>query len=360
MKKKYLILFLSLVFIFSGCVMKDNKSEVPMEKYNETFYDAFDTVITLTIFAPSEKEAKEFFDITKERFIELHKEFTTYENYDGLNNAKTINDKAGIEPVKVSDDLFNLIKFSKECYEKYSKDTDISMGSVLKVWHNYRDPYLLENIKDEDESKYIPSLSELEEAKKHIGIEHIILDENEKTVFIDDKDVSLDIGATAKGYAVELISDELVEKGYDSFLISAGGNVKVVGSPKDGRDNWTVGIQNPDAILGNDSENLSETINIKDLSVVTSGNYQRFYKVNDKVYHHLIDKDTLFPGEYFKSTTVIYEDSGLADFLSTTMFLMPYEEGRKLIESIDGADAIWLDNENNEYYTEGVKSLLKK
>lgn len=116
---------------------------------------------------------------------------------------------------------------------------------------------------------------------------------------------------------------------------------------------------NPDVLYGTkDESNIVETIFVKDLSVVTSGDYQRYFIVDNKNYHHLIDRDTLQPGEYFRGVTVVHEDSGLADFLSTAVFLMPYEEGLDLIESIEGAECYWIFLDDSVKYTDGMKKMM--
>lgn len=354
--KKIIILVLSL-FLLTGC----QEEERIYDKYNHHFFGTFDTVVSTVMYAESEEKAQEYNEFIEKRFNELHKEFNKYNSYEGINNVKTINDNAGIEPVKVSDDLFNLIKDSINYTKEYTSETDISFGKVLNIWSEYRDfnemrDYNVEYSRDE----LLPTIEELEEADQYTGVNNIELDEENNTVYINNPNTQIDVGATAKGYAVEIVCREVEEMGLDSLLISGGGNVKSVGHPLDGlRGSWGVGIQNPDILYANgDQTNLVETIFVKDLSVVTSGDYQRFFFVEDKVYHHLIDKDTLFPGDYFRSVTVLHEDSGIADFLSTSIFLMPYEEGLELINSIEGANALWINKDDSIVVTNDLKNIM--
>ena len=95
-------------------------------------------------------------------------------------------------------------------------------------------------------------------------------------------------------------------------------------------------------------------MNLADTSCVTSGDYERFFTVNGVKYHHIIDKDTLMPAEYFSSITVITKDSGLADALTTTLFTMSYEDGRALVDSIDGVDVLWISKDGSQVYTDGI------
>lgn len=355
--KRILIIFLSLILL-TGCQKEDERV---YDKFTYHFFGTFDTVVYTVMYAESEEKADEFNSYIEKRFNELHKEFNKYNSYDGLNNVKTINDNAGIEPVEVSDELFNLIKDSIKYNEEFSNKTDISFGSVLKIWSDYRD---FNETRDHDEEyredELLPSIEELQEADKYTGMENIELDESKNTVYINNPNTQIDVGATAKGYAVELICEELREMGLDSLLVSAGGNVKSVGYPLDGiRGAWGVGIQNPDILYASENQsNLVETIFVKDQSVVTSGDYQRFFFVGDKAYHHLIDRDSLFPGDYFRAVTVVHENSAIADFLSTSVFLTPYEEGLELIESIDGAEALWINKDGSIVVTDGMKEIM--
>lgn len=357
MKKRLLALFLIITLV--GCKFS-NKQPV-YEKYSYTFFNTFDTVVKTVMYVESEEKSKEYNNYIEKRFNELHKEFNKYDNYEGINNVKTINDNAGISPVKVSDELFDLIKTSMDYTLTYSDKTDISLGSVLEIWSKYRDMNEdLDPDKTYENWELIPTEEELNDANKFVGLENIELNDEEKTVFIKNANTRIDVGATAKGYAVEVICNELKEMGCDSLLISAGGNVKAVGPPLDGiRGRWGIGIMNPDVLFGiHDESNIVETIFVKDLSVVTSGDYQRYFIVDGKNYHHLIDKDTLQPGEYFRGVTVVHENSALADFLSTAIFLMPYEEGLNLINSIEGAECYWIFLDDSVKVTDGMKSIM--
>lgn len=356
MKKFYFILTFLLIMA-TGC----NKKELVQEKYTYNFFGTFDTVVYTVMYAENQEKANEYNSIIENRFNELHREFDKYHNYENINNIKTINDKAGKEAVKVSDNLFNLIKTSIDYYNKYSTNTDISFGAVLGVWSHYRDKVQsIEDLKDYKAEDLLPTIEELNEKNLYTGIEHIILNEEEKTVYIDNENTQIDVGAIAKGYAVEIVCNELKELGCDSLLVSAGGNVKSVGHPHDGvRAKWGVGIQNPDILYPKEGEaNIIETLFVAGECVVTSGDYQRYFTVEGKNYHHLIDTKTLFPGDYFRAVTVVSSNSALADFLSTSIFLMPYEEGIKLVDSLDGVEALWINRDGSMIVSEGLKKIM--
>ena len=180
----------------------------------------------------------------------------------------------------------------------------------------------------------------------------VIIDEKAGTVFYSDPELRLDLGAVAKGYAAQKVAEKLREAGLNSFILNAGGNVICGDAPLDGRSQWTVAVEDVDGV----STRLK--LGLKNLSIVTSGDYQRYYEVNGRRYHHLIDPETLYPANHMRAVSIIHPDSGLADFLSTAAFLLPYEESRALIESVESAEATWLLSDGSEYCTDGFQALM--
>ncbi len=353
-----LILAGILIFALTGCDKpgNNNPDNGPVyEKYSYSFLDTFDTVTQVVGYTETKEEFDVYSEKIHERMLELHKLYDKYNDYEGINNIKTINDNAGVKPVKVSEDIIDLVLFSKKEYEEVGTKTNIAMGSVLKIWHDYRDA-----AESDPSNAKLPPMEDLIKASEHTDIDKVIVDVENSTIYLNDPLMSLDVGAVAKGYATEIVVQEIVKEGLTSGIISAGGNIRAFGKPLDGiRDKWGVGIQNPDSVLGNSEESVLETVFLTDASVVTSGDYQRFYMVGDKVIHHLIDPETLMPGDYFRSVSVITENSGMADFLSTTVFLMPYEQGKALVESLDGVEAMWIMKDGTIQATEGMKSIMK-
>ncbi len=347
-----------LIFAFlTGCAKQNQEPgiEKAYEKYSYTFLDTFDTVTQVVGYTETKEQFDEYAGKIHDRMLYLHKLFDKYNYYDGINNIKTINDNAGIQPVKVDKDLIDLILLSKDLYEKTGRKTNIAMGAVLNIWHDYR----AEAEADSTNAK-IPPMEVLLQANEHTDINKVIVDVENSTVYLEDSSMSLDVGAVAKGYATELVVQEIIKEGFTSGIMSAGGNIRTFGKPMDGiRNKWGVGIQNPDSVIDNSQESIVETLFINDASVVTSGDYQRFYMVEDKKIHHLIDPETLMPGDYFTAVSIIAEDSGQADFLSTTVFLMSYEEGRALVESLDGVEAYWIFKDKKIEATDGMKKIMK-
>ncbi|BDR67601.1 FAD:protein FMN transferase [Clostridium tetani] len=345
------ILFL-IILIFIGC---NKVNEILYEKYTDSFFDTFDTMTVVVGYTKSEEEFNSYMEKIHSRFQELHKLYDIYNNYEGINNIKTINDNAGIKPVKVSKDIIDIIVFSKEWYKLTKGKVNIAMGSVLSIWHDYREEGI-----DNPENARLPPMKELLGASKYTDIDKVIVDTKNNTVYLEDKRMSLDIGAVAKGYATEIVAKEIMNKGFKSGIISAGGNVRVLGKPLDGiRKRWGIGIQDPKKSIVSDKNKNIDTIFLNNASVVSSGDYQRYYVVDDKKIHHLIDPKTLMPGEYYRAVTVIAKDSGLADLLSTAVYLMPYNQSRQLVESLEGVEAIWVMADGNIEATKGMKKIMK-
>ncbi len=315
-------------------------------------------MIEIIGYTQSKEEFEDFAKMGQTRFEELHKFFDIYHSYEGINNIKIINDNAGIRPVKVSREIVDIILFSKEWHDKTGGAVNIALGPVLSIWHDYRDEG-----KSDPEKARLPDLELLKIANMKTDINKVAVDVANNTVFLEEVGMKLDIGAVAKGYGTEIVATELKNAGFTSFAISSGGNVRVVGSPKDGvRTKWGIGIQDPDknAVISESSSSLIiDTIYIEDASLVTSGDYQRYYEVNGKLVHHLIDPKTLMPANHYRAVTVMTEDSALADFMSTTVFLFPYSDSRSLVESIEGLEAMWIMNDGSINATDNMKNMMK-
>ena len=271
-----------------------------MNKYSTMYLDSFDTVITLIGYAESEETFNEQADQVHEMFLYMHKLFDTYNSYEdeGIVSIFTLNERAAQEPVAVDPILFSLLTFCKANYALCHEQVNVAMGSVLSIWHEYREAGLAD-----PEHAQLPPMEALEAASGHMNIDDLVLDEENMTVYFADPQLRLDVGAVAKGYATELISQMLLAGPMPSFIISAGGNVRTGISPQDGRKAWGVGIQDPDGSVFGLSDYV-EVLYIHDISVVTSGDYQRYYEVDGQRYHHLIDPETLMPDTDFRLSLI--------------------------------------------------------
>ena len=255
--------------------------------------------------------------------------------------SKTLNDKAKNAPVEVDERIISLLEYGKEVYEISGGKTNICFGAVLSIWHTAQ------------EKKALPQNSRLKEAARHTDINNLVIDKENKTVYFADKDLKIDVGAIAKGWVAREICNWAKENLWNSAMLSLGGNICTFGfKNNDGSTPWNVQIESPDK----NDKNGAAIVKVHDKSVVTSGDYQRYFEVDGKRYCHIINPDTLYPAEYVRSVSVICDDSALADALSTTLFNMPIEDGKALIEKTDGCEAVWVDKENNAVYSSGFKN----
>ena len=337
--KRFLALLLSL--LLTGCAVQ---AEPQQKQYTATFLTLFDTVTTIVGRADSEEDFRKTSQAVHDELLEYHQLFDIYNAYDGINNLKTVNDNAGIQPVRVDSRIIALLKDCKTYYEATGGKVNPAMGSVLKLWHEARNDGI-----NDPQNAYLPDGEKLKEAAAHTDLNCVVLNEAESTVYITDPGLQLDVGAVAKGWSVQRVS----ETAPAGLLISVGGNVSATGPKDDAGTPWVVGVQNPDG-----GESFLHTLYLTKGSVVTSGDYQRAYRVDGKLYHHIIDPQTLYPSEYWRSVTVVSSDSGLADALSTALFLLPLEEGQKLLEPL-GAQAMWVDREGNLFYSPGFEKLIR-
>lgn len=310
--KKMLALLLCVVLL-CGCT--------PQQRRSKTYLDLFDTVLEISAYEPNERVFEQNCQAVYELVSEYHTLCDIYHPSD--NGVYAVNENAGIAPVAVDDRLFALLKFAKDMAVGTDSHCNIAMGSVLSLWHDAR-----------EKGGSLPDEVALQQAAMHCDINNLIL--KEQTAYLADAQMQLDLGAVAKGYVTERAAELLESRGASGYLINFGGNVRAVGEKPNG-EGFLSGVQDPS---GN---GIIAKIPLADSSLVTSGDYQRGYMVDGKWYHHIIDPDTLYPAEYFKSVSVVYPDSGVADCLSTALFTMSIADGKEMLMQFDGVQVLWVD-----------------
>ena len=343
--KRIASVLLVLSLLLAGCAGPGAEETAPGKKqYNATFLTLFDTVTTIVGKAESEDAFKETAQKIHDGLLRYHQLFDIYNAYEGLNNLKTVNDNAGIAPVEVDRAVIDLLTDCKHYYELTGGTVNPAMGSVLSLWHEARDDGINDPV-----NAYLPDSEKLEEAAAHMDLNAVIIDEEASTVYLSDPEMRLDVGAVAKGWSVQRVC----ENAPGGLLISVGGNVCATGPKDESGTPWVVGIQNPDG-----GEEYLHTLYVTNGSVVTSGDYQRAYVVDGELYHHIIDPQTLYPSTEWRSVTILCEDSGLADALSTALFLLPLEAGQAVLDRVD-AEAMWVDREGNLFYSPGFEENIR-
>lgn len=338
--RRAVLLIVLISILLTGCASSTPQPE--RVSYTATYLTLFDTLTTIKGFAESEAEFQAMVQKIHDELEEYHQLFDIYNDYD-IPNLKTVNDSAGVAPVKVDERIIALLLDCKAYYELTNHKVNAAMGSILSLWHDARTHGINDPV-----NAALPDTNALLLAAEHMDFSCVVINEAASTVFITDPDVSLDVGAVAKGWAAQRVA----ENAPSGLLISVGGNVCATGPKDESGTPWVVGIQNPD------SSDYLHTIYLTKGSVVTSGDYQRAYTVDGKSYHHIIDPDTLYPSAHWRSVTIVCEDSGLADALSTALFVLPQEEGQALLDQC-GAMALWVCMDGTILYSPGFEPLIR-
>lgn len=246
--------------------------------------------------------------------------------YDKNSEVSEINREAGIKGVKVSGDVSRVIEKALH-YGKLSGGAfDITVEPLIELWGF-----------DKGE-KRIPGKAEIERVLPLIDYRKVVINRHEKTVKLKEKGMKINLGAIAKGYIVDRMVSFLKEKGIKTLLVNAGGDIYASGSPS-GRTSWKIGMRDPRNFQG-----VKEIIDIRDMGVATSGDYEKYFLMNGKRYSHIIDPETGYPASGVISVTVIAETAVEADALATALFVMGKEKGMELADS-QGVKALFVTGE---------------
>ena len=351
MKKgsRSIALFLALVslLLVPGCASKKDSSSAPQ---GLAYFTYFDTVSYVYSYAGDSAELfNEHSADVSALLKKYHQLFDIYNEYSGINNLCTLNKNAGGDFIEVDPELIDFLKYTKEMYALTDGNMNVMFGAVLSIWHNCR------AAAEEDPSQAtVPSQEELESANEHCDISLLEIDAANSAVRISDPLASIDVGAIGKGYATEKAAQLLEAEGVTGYVLNIGGNVRMIGHKPDA-DGWVTGITDPN---NSGDGGFSLRLVLNDTSCVTSGYYERFYRVKGVRYHHIIDKDTLFPAEGFASVSIVTKDSGVADALSTALFCVSKEEGMKILENFPGTEVIWIYPDGAIEKTPGLENSI--
>ena len=321
--RKILLLIISIILL-TGCNKDISRQNVETYSYN-MFY--MDTHIEVKLYDITKDESDKLFKEIDNIYSTYHKLTDRYNEYENVINVYNLNRLKVDEEAKIDPKLSEIIEYGLNAYKTTNGYVNIAIGNVIDMW------------KSAKEEGVVPKIFNLMD--ENISIKYVSLNDN---IYKRTGDITIDLGAYAKGFVTELVGKYLEDKGCSKYLINAGGNVKVGNSYKKG--GYLVGLEEPF-----NTSNIYKTLKLENESVVTSGSYQRYYEVDNKIYSHIINPNTLFPDNYTKSVTIITKDSGYADILSTYMFMLPIEDGIKIIDSLDDVEAIWYSDKL--YYSKG-------
>lgn len=321
--KKLLLLF--PIFFLFGC------AEKTYETMTKTEF-VFDTAVTVSVYDSDNSDLlDEVFALCKDYENRFSKQISTSE-VSILNNAEG-------KPVEVSDELILMLTEALGVSVNSGGLFDITINPVSELWGFSSLPK-------------IPTDEELEAALATVSYENVVIDGNTVTLLNGAK---IDLGGIAKGYIADVIKEYLLDNKVSQAIINIGGNVVTLGL-KNGTDKWSVGIQEPFAT----TNQLIMVAKVEQMSVVTSGPYERNFVYDDVIYHHILNPETGYPCDLdMYSVTIICEDAMLADALSTTCFLLGYEKSIEFLELYPDVEAIFVDPYNEIFVTDGIGDKIE-
>lgn len=319
--KKFVSIITAAMLLATGC------SGLPKERERQTYTDTlFDTVISVQVLDSVDE------DVLKGCETLCRKYDAMFSRTNEDSDISRIN-RAGGAPVEVSDETVKLIKKGIYYSEMSGGAFDITIAPVVSLW----------DFQAEEASP--PSPEDAAAAASHVSYKNIVISDNK--VSLSDPGAGIDLGAVAKGYIADRLKDYLEKQGVKHALINLGGNVLAIGTKLDGTD-YNIGIQKP----FDESGSPVTSVKIADQSVVTSGIYQRYFKKDGTIYHHILDPRTGYPCDNnLYSVTIITDSSLTADALSTTCFLLGFDRGMKLIDQLDNVDAVFITDDNEIHYS---------
>ncbi len=279
--------------------------------------------------------------ITANKFIDMAvNEITRIEkiisSWDKNSETSKINQNAGVKTVKVSVELFELIKRAKAISKLTEGAFDISYASMDKIW------------KFDGTMSVFPSKEKIKKSVEKVGFQNVVLDKDKQTVFLKLKGMKIGFGAIGKGYAADKAKKLLISKEVKSGIISASGDMNTWGKQPNGKD-WTIAITNP-----LNKHKVFGVFPLKKGAVVTSGNYEKFVVFNGVRYTHIINPKTGYPASGIISATVFAPSAELADALATSIFVMGFDVGLNLINQLPNIETIIIDDNGNIHKSNGI------
>ncbi|MCZ4694733.1 FAD:protein FMN transferase [Ancylomarina euxinus] len=257
-------------------------------------------------------------------------------SWDPNSQTSEIIRNAGIKPVLVDQELFNLIRRSIKISELTHGAFDISYASLDKIW------------RFDGQMKELPDSSAVAASVAKINYKNIILNPEKRTVFLKKKGMKIGFGAIGKGYAANKALDIMSKMNLQGALVNASGDLISWGKDEGGKD-WKIGIVNP-----KQKNKIFSWLNINETAVVTSGNYEKFVRINGQTYSHIIDPRTGYPVKGLISVSIICPNAELADALATSVFVLGKEKGLELINQLKGIECLLITNKQELFTSKNL------
>jgi thiamine biosynthesis lipoprotein len=321
MKKAVLISLLLITFNSFGQIMHKRKLSMLGSPFEVTVV-ANDTV-----------KANEYIDLA---VAEVKRIENLISDWIPTTQISEVNRNAGIKPVKVDTEVFDLVARSIKISEITSGAFDISYASMDKIW------------KFDGSMKAMPTEEAIKKSVAKIGYKNIILDKKEQTIFLKLEGMKLGLGGIGQGFIADKVKELLASKGCTSGIINVSGDINAWGKQPDGKP-WTVGIVNP-----LNKNKIFATFPLENSSVETSGNYEKFVVFNGIRYSHIIDTRTGYPARGVASVSVFAKQTEIADALATGIFVLGVEVGLDLVNQLKGIECIIVDDKGKIHSSKGI------
>lgn len=287
----------------------------------------------ITVVANSDEKANTYIDIAISEISRIERLISSW---DKNSQTSLINNNAGIEPVKVDQELFELINRAIQISKLTNGAFDISYASMDRIW------------KFDGSMKEMPDETTINNSVSKVAYQNIVLNFNNSTVFLKNKGMKIGFGAIGKGYAADKAKALLKEKGVEAGIINASGDMNTWGKQPNKKD-WQVAIKNP-----MNKNKVFALLPIKESAVVTSGNYEKYVSFNGKRYSHIIDPRTGYPSSGIVSASVFAPSAELADALATSIFVMGVDVGLDFINQLKKIDCILVDDQGKVHHSKGI------
>ncbi|RUA15807.1 MAG: FAD:protein FMN transferase [Flavobacteriia bacterium] len=287
----------------------------------------------LTVVAENQKKGDEYMDLAIAEITRIERLISSW---DPNSQTSMINKNAGVAPVKVDRELFNLIERAIKISKLTQGAFDISYASMDRIW------------KFDGSVMEMPSEEAVKQSVARVGYQNILLDPGNSTVFLKKKGMKIGFGAIGKGYAADMAKALLLKHGVASGIINASGDLNAWGTQPDGKD-WMVAIVNP-----LNKNKVFSWLPVRDQAVVTSGNYEKYIILNGERYTHIIDPRTGYPSKGVRSATIFTKNAELADALATSIFVMGVETGLDFVNQLKGVECIIVDDDNKVITSENI------
>jgi thiamine biosynthesis lipoprotein len=283
----------------------------------------------------------------KNAFEEIDKVDNLMSAYKEDSEISLVNKEAFQKEIPVSESTYEVLQKSVEFGKLTDGAFDITLGPLIALFRN------------EKETQIASTQEEIEQTQSKVGYEKLILNEQNRTVKFDIDGMKLDLGGIAKGYAIDKAFEAIKKSGALGAMVDIGGDVRCFGQPSKGKENWVIGIQNPD-LKENTTSSIILKLKILEGAITTSGDYQQFAVIDGKRQSHIIDRQTGSGAEGPSSVTIITDNATDADALATAVSVMGIEKGLALIEKLPNTEAILLSSgESEAITTSGAKKYIK-